>query len=153
MMPVSKMPPLEVAECGVGPLLVQVTVSPTLTVTLAGENWKSLIVTPVEAAAMAIGFGFLLGQAGSSSRAAGGSGAAGGGRGLGGGGRGRGGRGGAACAGAGAAGSEAAGAVCGRARARRPRGAAGRPVRPPGRGCGSSEADSGAAIASAATTA
>src|SRR5918999_794274 len=48
--PVSKLPSFAVAECGVGPSLVQVTVSPTLTVTAPGENWKSLIVTPAEAA-------------------------------------------------------------------------------------------------------
>ncbi len=90
MMPVSKTPPLEVAECGVGPLLVQVTVSPTLTVTLAGANWKSLIVTPVEAAAMAIGFGFLSAAAVLVDEQLG-LGRRGGGRGLGGSGGGRGG--------------------------------------------------------------
>src|ERR687896_2413462 len=54
-MPVSKLPPSAVAECGVGPSLVQVTVSPTSIVTAAGANWKSLIVTPVSAAAVARG--------------------------------------------------------------------------------------------------
>src|ERR687896_561887 len=51
--PVSKLPSSAVAECGVGPSLVQVTVSPTLIVTDAGANSKSLIVTPVSAAAVA----------------------------------------------------------------------------------------------------
>src|SRR5918999_3990528 len=53
--PVSKLPSSAVAECGVGPSLVQVTVSPTLIVTDAGANSKSLIVTPVSAAAVARG--------------------------------------------------------------------------------------------------
>src|SRR5918996_3578656 len=54
-MSVSKLRSSAVAECGVGPSLVQVTVSPTLIVTEAGANWKSLIVTPVSAAAVARG--------------------------------------------------------------------------------------------------
>ena len=41
--------------CRSGPWLVQLTVSPTFTVTLAGPNWKSLIVTLAEAAAWAFG--------------------------------------------------------------------------------------------------
>src|SRR5918992_5144944 len=53
--PLSKLPSSAVAECGVGPSLVQVTVSPTLMVTDAGANSKSLIVTPVSAAAVARG--------------------------------------------------------------------------------------------------
>src|ERR687896_1889146 len=54
-MPVSKLRSSAVAEWGVGPSLVQVTVSPTSIVTEAGANWKSLIVTPVSAAAAARG--------------------------------------------------------------------------------------------------
>src|SRR3954470_9781063 len=53
-MPVSKLPSLAVAECPVGPELLQVTVSPTATVMPLGENLKSLIVTPAEAAAKAM---------------------------------------------------------------------------------------------------
>ena len=53
--PVSKPPSSAVAECGVGPSLAQVTVSPTSIVTVAGANWKSLIVTDVSAAAVARG--------------------------------------------------------------------------------------------------
>jgi hypothetical protein len=56
-MPVSKLSP--VAECAVGPALRQVTVSPTSTVIEAGANWKSLIVTPPDAAALAIASGAL----------------------------------------------------------------------------------------------
>src|SRR5829696_1753611 len=54
MMPVSKLPSFAVAECAVGPSLFQVTVSPTLIVIAAGENSKSLIVTVVEADALAL---------------------------------------------------------------------------------------------------
>jgi hypothetical protein len=64
-MPVSKLPSFAVAECEVGPELLHVTVSPTFTVIAAGENWKSLIVTVVEAAARARGS-----STGSSSRMA-----------------------------------------------------------------------------------
>src|SRR3954452_8013993 len=53
-MPVSKLPSLAVAECPVGPELLQVTVSPTATLMPLGENLKSLIVTPAEAAARAM---------------------------------------------------------------------------------------------------
>ena len=71
-MPVSKLPSLAVAECAVGPLFDQVTVSPTFTVAPLGENLKSLIVTPVEAAARATGLSFCLASwPGSSSRSAG----------------------------------------------------------------------------------
>src|SRR4051794_40977458 len=53
-MPVSKLPSLAVAECPVGTELLQVTVSPTATLMPLGENLKSLIVTPAEAAARAM---------------------------------------------------------------------------------------------------
>ena len=78
-----------------GRLFDQVTVSPTLTVTPLGENLKSLIVTPVEAAASATGLSFCLASwPGSSSRSAGSAAGAAGARGRGrGGGRGRRGRG------------------------------------------------------------
>src|SRR5215212_6413299 len=62
-MPVLNSPPLAVAECGVGPLFVQVTVSPVLIVIVEGAKLKSAIVTPPLAAAMAFGWG-----AGASSR-------------------------------------------------------------------------------------
>jgi hypothetical protein len=50
---VSKLPSFAVAECAVGPLLVQVTVSPAWTVIVAGPNEKSLIVTAPVAAVVA----------------------------------------------------------------------------------------------------
>jgi hypothetical protein len=49
--PVSKLPSLAVAVCAVGPTLVQVIVSPTWTVIVAGENLKSEIVSPGSPAA------------------------------------------------------------------------------------------------------
>src|SRR5688572_27720028 len=56
-MPVSKLPSSAVAECGVGPAFVQVTVSPASIVMVAGANSKSRIVTDVSAAALARGAG------------------------------------------------------------------------------------------------
>lgn len=50
----AKLPLLAVALCGWCPELVQVTVSPTLTVTVAGENEKSTIVSDVDAARWAV---------------------------------------------------------------------------------------------------
>jgi hypothetical protein len=55
---VSNAPLDEVAECGVGPLLTQVTVSPSLIVIVAGLKLKSTIATDPLAAASAIGLGF-----------------------------------------------------------------------------------------------
>src|SRR3954452_19867082 len=87
-MPGSKLPSLAVAECGVGPWLLQLTVSPTFTVTPPGENLKSLMVTPVEAAAFAMVVFFGLSTGASSSMtgwaaaAAGSAGAAGAGAGA-----------------------------------------------------------------------
>jgi hypothetical protein len=51
--PVSKLWSLAVAVCGEGPLFVQVIVSPTLTVIVAGPNLMSEIVTPGSPAARA----------------------------------------------------------------------------------------------------
>jgi hypothetical protein len=51
---VAKLPLLAVALCGWCPELVQVTVSPTLTVIVAGENEKSTIVSDVAAARWAV---------------------------------------------------------------------------------------------------
>lgn len=51
----SKLPPFAVAECGVRPLFVQVTVSPTWTVIVLGRNLKSSIVTEPAAATRAFG--------------------------------------------------------------------------------------------------
>ena len=141
----SKLPSLAVAECPVGPLFVQVTVSPTLTVTVPGENWKSLIVTPVEAAAMASGLSFSA-RPGASSRSTCGS--AAGGRGGGGGRCGRGGRGGLRSSGRSAGGAGAGSGAGAGAAAAGAGAAAGSSGDVPG--C---EADRGAAIASAATTA
>jgi hypothetical protein len=62
-MPVSKLPSVAVAECAAGPEFDQVTVSPAFTVTAPGENSKSLISTPVEAAATAVVLGFATGAA------------------------------------------------------------------------------------------
>jgi hypothetical protein len=56
-MPVSKDPSFAVAECGVGPLLFQVTESPWVMVIVAGAKLKSAIVTDPLAAATAFGFG------------------------------------------------------------------------------------------------
>src|SRR5688572_23359184 len=56
-MPVSNAPFDEVAECGVGPLFTQVTVSPTPTVIVPGLKLKSTMVTEPLAAARAVGFG------------------------------------------------------------------------------------------------
>jgi hypothetical protein len=56
-MPVSNAPLDEVAECGVGPLFTQVTVSPTLTVIVPGLKLKSTMLTEPLAAAIAFGLG------------------------------------------------------------------------------------------------
>ena len=45
MIPVSKLPLRAVAVWGLGPLFIQVTVSPTCTVIVLGVNWKSAIPT------------------------------------------------------------------------------------------------------------
>src|SRR5918995_1348263 len=55
--PVSNTPLDEVAECGVGPLFTQVTVSPWLIVIVPGPKEKSEIVTDPLAAATAFGWG------------------------------------------------------------------------------------------------
>jgi hypothetical protein len=44
--PVSKLPLLAVAECGLGPSFVHVIESPTCTVIVAGANLKSEITSP-----------------------------------------------------------------------------------------------------------
>src|SRR5215218_11502753 len=97
-MPVWNEPSFAVAECGVGPLLFQVTVSPVLTVIVAGVKLKSAIVTEPLAAAIAFGLAAARFSARSSARncGSGGAGAASAGAGAG-------------CAGAGA-GSAGAGA-------------------------------------------
>src|SRR6478672_7175481 len=51
--PVSKEPSSAVAEWPLGPLLLQVTVSPAVTVIVLGVNLKSLIVSPPAARATA----------------------------------------------------------------------------------------------------
>src|SRR5215203_5011301 len=154
-MPVSKLPSSAVAECGVGPELLQVTVSPAFTVTDAGENWKSLIVTVVEAAATAFCFfpGFALGVFSGSAAAtgcAGGAGAAGAGAGSAG--AAGVGAGGAGSTGAGAAGA-GAGSVAGSVAGGASGGAGSAPCAGGAGGTGSSVADSGPATASAATIA
>ncbi len=53
--PVLKLPSLAVAVCAVGPSFVQVIVSPTWTVIVAGVNLKSEIVSPAAPAARASG--------------------------------------------------------------------------------------------------
>jgi hypothetical protein len=53
--PVSKLPSLAVAVCGCLPWFVQVTVSPTWIVTVAGEKLKSTIVSDGSPAACAVG--------------------------------------------------------------------------------------------------
>jgi hypothetical protein len=52
--PVSKLRLFAVAECGLGPAFVQVIVSPTCTVIVAGANLKSEIVSPGSPAAAAL---------------------------------------------------------------------------------------------------
>jgi hypothetical protein len=49
--PVLKLPLLAVAVWALGPLFVQVMVSPTCTVIVPGANWKSAIATPGSAVA------------------------------------------------------------------------------------------------------
>lgn len=53
--PVSKLPSFAVAVCGLGPSLVQVTVSPTWIVIVAGVNLKSEIVSAGSPATCALG--------------------------------------------------------------------------------------------------
>ena len=105
-MPVSKLPLSAVAECGVGPLLVHVTVSPWLMVIVAGAKLKSAIATEPLAAAMAFGLGASVSSR-SSARTCGSGGAGAGSAGAGSAGAGSAG---AACAGAGSAGASTGGA-------------------------------------------
>src|SRR5215212_7601679 len=146
-MPVSKLPSVAVAECPVGPELLQVTVSPTLTVVVLGANLKSLIVTPAEAAAIAMTFCLGLSTGASSRRVcwAPAGAAAGAGAGWAGAAAGAAGAGAAAAgAGAGAAGAAAASPGAGAGAAGAAAGSAG--------GCGSSETAIGPARASTAAS-